>query len=283
MQSAANRVDNPHMGTLLEHRGGRARQAALPAWLLLCVLIGCESESDRAVEPARSDGQQTDIEKAPARQTRTTPGASRNTGSPPDQPSRPVAGSPTQDAPAPGAEPAKTKQVRDPRYDVVITYVGHQKIRAIKAVREVTGLGLKAAKELVDSAPSVVDTELTRSAAEAVAKRLNRAGLRVSLRKSEVADPSGRDPNHARSAESISKLSRAEVTKRVTDIVCRRLRAPRDRVTPNTTFDKLGTDELDAIELVMDFEDEFKISIPDMDAERFGSVGNVIDYVLEKK
>ncbi|MBL8692716.1 MAG: acyl carrier protein [Planctomycetes bacterium] len=56
-----------------------------------------------------------------------------------------------------------------------------------------------------------------------------------------------------------------------------------DKVTRATSFvNDLGADSLDTVELVMSFEDEFEISIPDEDAEKIQTVGDAIDYVKAK-
>jgi acyl carrier protein len=56
-----------------------------------------------------------------------------------------------------------------------------------------------------------------------------------------------------------------------------------DKVTRETSFvNDLGADSLDTVELVMELEDEFEISIPDEDAEKIQTVGNAIDYIGSK-
>jgi large subunit ribosomal protein L7/L12 len=67
-------------------------------------------------------------------------------------------------------------------FDVVITAVGQSKILAIKGVREVTGLGLKDAKDLVESAPAVVKEELPRAEADEIAHQLRESDLTVEVR-----------------------------------------------------------------------------------------------------
>ena len=59
--------------------------------------------------------------------------------------------------------------------------------------------------------------------------------------------------------------------------------ASADKVTPETSFiNDLGADSLDTVELVMELEDEFEVSIPDEDAEKIQTVGNAIDYITSK-
>ena len=85
-----------------------------------------------------------------------------------------VAG-PAAGAAAPAAE-EKTE------FDVVLADVGSNKIAVIKAVREITGLGLKEAKDLVEGAPKAVKEGLPKADAEAAAKKLEEAGAKVALK-----------------------------------------------------------------------------------------------------
>ncbi len=67
-------------------------------------------------------------------------------------------------------------------FDVELTEVGSQKVKVIKAVREATGLGLKEAKDLVDSAPKMVKTAISKEEAEALQKTLEEVGAKVTLK-----------------------------------------------------------------------------------------------------
>ena len=67
-------------------------------------------------------------------------------------------------------------------FDAVLTEVGPNKILVIKAVRELTGLGLKEAKDLVDAAPKAVKEGVAREEAEAVKEKLAEAGASVDVR-----------------------------------------------------------------------------------------------------
>lgn len=67
-------------------------------------------------------------------------------------------------------------------FDVTLTAVGDKKVNVIKAVRSITGLGLKEAKALVDGAPSVVKEALPKDDAEAAKKELEEAGASVELK-----------------------------------------------------------------------------------------------------
>jgi large subunit ribosomal protein L7/L12 len=65
---------------------------------------------------------------------------------------------------------------------VVLTEVGANKVSVIKAVREITGLGLKEAKDLVDGAPKTVKEAMPKADAEAAAKKLTEAGAKAELK-----------------------------------------------------------------------------------------------------
>ena len=67
-------------------------------------------------------------------------------------------------------------------FDVELTEVGDQKVKVIKVVREVTGLGLKEAKDLVDGAPKVLKTEVSKEEAEGIKKQLEEVGAQVTLK-----------------------------------------------------------------------------------------------------
>ena len=67
-------------------------------------------------------------------------------------------------------------------FDVVLTGPGEKKVNVIKAVRELTGLGLKEAKEMVDSAPSVIKEAASKDDAEEAKKKLEEAGASVELK-----------------------------------------------------------------------------------------------------
>jgi acyl carrier protein len=72
----------------------------------------------------------------------------------------------------------------------------------------------------------------------------------------------------------------ATIQERVTDIVAEQMGQDKAQITRETSFvNDLGADSLDTVELVMEFEDEFDISIPDEDAEKIQTVGQAIDYV----
>ena len=67
-------------------------------------------------------------------------------------------------------------------FDVELTEVGAEKVKAIKVVREATGLGLKEAKDVVDSAPKMVKEGATKEEAEELKKKLEEVGAKVTLK-----------------------------------------------------------------------------------------------------
>ena len=67
-------------------------------------------------------------------------------------------------------------------FNVMLTEVGANKVSVIKAVREITGLGLKEAKDLVEAAPKAVKEALSKADAEAAKKKLEEAGAKVELK-----------------------------------------------------------------------------------------------------
>lgn len=79
-----------------------------------------------------------------------------------------------------GAAAAEVEEKTE--FDVVLTAVGDKKINVIKAVREVTSLGLKEAKELVESAPAPVKEGVSKDEAEEIKKKFEEAGAQVELK-----------------------------------------------------------------------------------------------------
>ena len=75
-------------------------------------------------------------------------------------------------------------------------------------------------------------------------------------------------------------LTVASVEERVNDIVCEILAVNKEQVNRNTSFQEdMGADSLDIVELVMELEEEFEITIPDEQAEKIKTVGEAIDYI----
>jgi len=81
-------------------------------------------------------------------------------------------------APAAGAAPAEEKT----SFDVILASTGEKKIQVIKVVREITSLGLKEAKELVDGAPKPVKTGVSKEEAEAIKAKLVEQGATVEIK-----------------------------------------------------------------------------------------------------
>lgn len=82
---------------------------------------------------------------------------------------------------APGAAPAAEVEEQT-EFDVILEAFGDEKIKVIKAVRELTGLGLKDAKDLVDGAPKPVKEGVDKAGAEEAKKKLEGAGAKVALK-----------------------------------------------------------------------------------------------------
>ena len=85
-------------------------------------------------------------------------------------------------APAAGGGAAAAPAEEQTEFTVMLNAVGDNKVNVIKAVREVTSLGLKEAKDLVDGAPKPVKEGVSKAEAEAVAKKLSDAGAKVEIK-----------------------------------------------------------------------------------------------------
>ncbi len=73
-----------------------------------------------------------------------------------------------------------------------------------------------------------------------------------------------------------------DIEKKVTEIVSEQMGVDKEEITRDTSFvNDLSADSLDTVELVMEFEDEFEMSIPDEEAEKIQTVGQAIDYIEE--
>lgn len=91
-----------------------------------------------------------------------------------------TAAAPMMMAAAPGAAAPAAEEKTE--FDVELTEGGAQKLNVIKVVREITGLGLKEAKDLVEGAPKLVKEAVPKADAEALKKKLEEAGAKVSLK-----------------------------------------------------------------------------------------------------
>ena len=91
------------------------------------------------------------------------------------------AAAPVAVAAAGGAAPAEAAEEKD-EFDVIFVAPGANKIASIKEVRAITGLGLKEAKDLVESAPKPVKEGATKDEAEEIKKKLEAAGAKVELK-----------------------------------------------------------------------------------------------------
>jgi len=84
--------------------------------------------------------------------------------------------------PAAGGAAAAAPAEEKTEFTVMLTAIGDNKVNVIKAVREVTSLGLKEAKDLVDGAPKPVKEGVSKADADAVAKKLTDAGAKVEIK-----------------------------------------------------------------------------------------------------
>lgn len=85
-------------------------------------------------------------------------------------------------APVAGAAAAAPAQEEKTEFDVILTAAGDKKIQVIKVVRELTGLGLKEAKDLVDGVPKPVKQGVPKDQAEEIKKKLEEAGATVEVK-----------------------------------------------------------------------------------------------------
>ena len=85
-------------------------------------------------------------------------------------------------APVAAAAPTEAATAAPTTVNVVLAAVGDSKVGVIKAVREITGLGLKEAKDVVDGAPKVVKEQASKEEAEEIKKKLEEVGAKVTLK-----------------------------------------------------------------------------------------------------
>ena len=85
-------------------------------------------------------------------------------------------------APAAGTDGGEQQAEEKTEFDVVLSAVGEKKVNVIKAVRAITGLGLKEAKDLVDGAPSTIKEAAPKAEAEEFKKQLEEAGASAELK-----------------------------------------------------------------------------------------------------
>jgi large subunit ribosomal protein L7/L12 len=83
---------------------------------------------------------------------------------------------------AAGGGAAAVEEEEKTEFDVILTAIGDKKINVIKAVREVTSLGLKEAKDLVESAPAAVKEGVSKDEAEEIKKKFEEAGAQIELK-----------------------------------------------------------------------------------------------------
>lgn len=82
------------------------------------------------------------------------------------------------------------------------------------------------------------------------------------------------------STNDLPIFTMSDIASKVTEIIVEQLSVNADQVKPEAKFtEDLGADSLDVVELVMAFEEEFGIEVPDEDAEKLQKVGDVLDYI----
>ncbi|RMG45629.1 MAG: 50S ribosomal protein L7/L12 [Acidobacteria bacterium] len=92
------------------------------------------------------------------------------------------AAAPVAVAAVPGAAAGPAAEEEKDEFDVILTDIGPKKINVIKVVRELTSLGLKEAKELVESAPKAVKEGVTKQEAEEIKKKFEEVGAKVEVK-----------------------------------------------------------------------------------------------------
>ncbi|MDP2277217.1 MAG: 50S ribosomal protein L7/L12 [Nitrospirota bacterium] len=91
-----------------------------------------------------------------------------------------TAAAPVAIAAAPGAPAAAAEEKTS--FDVILASVGDKKIQVIKVIREITGLGLKEAKDLVDGAPKPIKTGVTKEEADSIKAKVEEQGAKVEIK-----------------------------------------------------------------------------------------------------
>ena len=93
-----------------------------------------------------------------------------------------AAAAPVMMAAGPGAGPAAAAAEEKTEFDVVLKEVGAEKIKVIKVVREITNLGLKEAKDLVEGAPKTVKEGVSKEEAENIKKKFEEVGAKIEVK-----------------------------------------------------------------------------------------------------
>ena len=83
---------------------------------------------------------------------------------------------------APAAGAAAPAEVEQTQFDVILKHPGHAKLQIVKVVKDITGLGLKEAKDLVDAAPKAIKEKVSKAEAEQVKAQLEEAGGEVEIK-----------------------------------------------------------------------------------------------------
>jgi len=81
-----------------------------------------------------------------------------------------------------GAAPAAAEEKEQTEFDAILTHAGDQKIAVIRTVKDITGVGLKEAKDIVDAAPKAIKEKVSRQEAEAIKGKLEAVGAKVEIK-----------------------------------------------------------------------------------------------------
>ena len=134
----------------------------------------------------------------------------------------------------------------------------------------------KPAKKTAGATPKAVGG--TKAVAVAKAVSATKAVSKVAHKKAAVGAKTNSKVNAKKPKGRDKRMS--DIAERVKDIVCEQMGTSRDKVTESTSFvNDLGADSLDTVELVMEFEEQFDINIPDEDAEKIQTVGDAVNYI----
>lgn len=79
----------------------------------------------------------------------------------------------------------------------------------------------------------------------------------------------------------MATFERTDTYNKLVDVVAQKLTIGRERITPQSTFQDLGADSLDMVEIVMKLEEVFGIEIKDEDAEKFSTLNSAVDYLQQ--
>ena len=111
------------------------------------------------------------------------------------------------------------------------------------------------------------------------------ADLDASIKRTNpvIDAPKATGKHSERAGGALSETDEHGIEERVIEIVSDQLGVSQDNLKRETSFTELGADSLDTVELVMEFEEEFDIQIPDQDAEQIATIDDAIKYIQSQK